>query len=196
MSGQHPQSLLRQTDPFTKHCKEWITGTPSVTQFLMTLLVVSYVLSWFIPVESLIENTPYSSVFCFEMYRLVVSPLAGNSLVNLILVATSFRSMGSRVESSHGSAAYVCVIVIITLTTNIAFATSCILLHYSAVPEALSYGSSGFWVVLFGLTSMECTQVSLIDIEKFCSFYIAIHRRNGVPSDLRTLNQSSEHIFM
>ena len=170
MSGQQPQSLPRPTDPFTTHCREWITGTPYVTQSLMALLVLSYIMSKFVPVVSLIENTPFSTVFCFEMYRLVVSPLVGDSVANLILVAISFRSMGTRVEYSLGSAAYVCVILTITLMTNIVFATSCILLHYFSVPAALSYGSSGFWVVLFGLTSMECTQVSLIRFGIFCIF--------------------------
>ena len=191
MSGQQPQPPLRMTDPFTSHCREWITGTPYVTQFLMTLLVASYILSWIIPVESLIENSPLSTVFCFEMYRLVVSPLVAGNLVNLILVASSFRSMGTRIESSLGSASYVCIIVIVTLTTNIVFATSCILLYYAAAPTALSYGSSGFWVVLFGLTSMECTQVSLIAMDKFRSFYVIIYSRNAY-------NTSNSHqlIFM
>jgi hypothetical protein len=125
----------------------------------MHVLIISYAISWLFPTEILIGNTPSFSVFGYEIYRLFLSPLAGDSLVNLVFVAFSFPSMGSRIEMCVGSCAYLFLIVIVSLITNVAFAVVCIILHHCTIPDALFYRSSGFWLVLFGLITVECSQV-------------------------------------
>lgn len=139
--------------------RDWISKTPFVTRNTMHVLIISYSISWLFPTEILIGNTPSFSVFGYEIYRLFLSPLAGDSLVNLVFVAFSFPSMGSRIEMCVGSCAFLFLIVIVSLITNIAFAVVCIILHHCTIPEAIFYRSSGFWLVLFGLITVECSQV-------------------------------------
>ena len=69
--------------------------------------------------------------------------------------------MGARMESSLGSSAFLVLIGTLTVLTNVIFVVVCLFLYYVAnVAEAVFYSCSGFWLVLFGLITIECLQVN------------------------------------
>ena len=73
----------------------------------------------------------------------------------LILVLLFFPAMGGRMESSIGSSSFLFMMGTISLLTNIIFNVICLLLGFVGTPEALFWSCSGFWVVLFGIITIE-----------------------------------------
>ena len=158
MSNQPPAS---NDNPILSYYREWSDKTPYVTRVTMIVLVVSYLVSFLVPTDTVLGNTPYFSILNFEVYRLILSPLVGNSIFNIVLIGLFFPGMGARMESSLGSSAFLVLIGTLTVLTNVIFVVVCLFLYYVAnVAEAVFYSCSGFWLVLFGLITIECLQVN------------------------------------
>lgn len=157
MSNQTPPS---NDNPLLSYYREWSEKTPYITRSVMITLIISYIISFFITTGDLLGNKAYFSILSFEPYRLVLSPLAGNSILNIVLVALFFPGMGGKMESSLGSSAFLSLLGTLTLLTNVTFVLVCLLLFFIAnIAESVFYDCSGFWVVLFGLITIECLQV-------------------------------------
>lgn len=149
------------SNPILSYFIEWSDKTSCVTRNIMITLFVCLIISFFFPAsENFLGNIPQYTIFKYQLYRLLCSPLVGNSLLNIILVCLFFPSIGGRLESSVGSASYLSLIILLTLFTSILFSLLCVVVFYSGVIEAIFYCSSGFWIVLFGLITIECWQVS------------------------------------
>lgn len=165
MSNQAPPS---NDNPLLSYYREWSEKTPYVTRSVMITLLVSYIISFFITTDDLLGNKAYFSILKFELYRLILSPLVGNSILNIVLVALFFPGMGGKMESSLGSSAFLTLLGTLTILTNMAFVVVCLLLYFVAsTAESVFYDCSGFWVVLFGLITMECLQVRLPCVVSF-----------------------------
>lgn len=144
-------------NPILSYYREWSEKTPYVTRSTMIILLVSYVVSFFIETDKLLGNKPY---FAYEAYRLFLSPLVGNTLLNVVLVGLFFPALGGRMESSLGSSAFLMLLGTLTLATNIMFVVVCFLLYYVAnLVESVFYECKSFWVILFALITIECFQV-------------------------------------
>ena len=124
----------------------------------MIVMIICYLLSFVFDAAMFLGNTPYFTIFSFEIYRLVTSPFVGNSIITLLLIALFFPTMGTKFETSMGSAAFLFLMGTLTLVTNVVFVMSCFLLNLLGLVEAIFYNCSGFWVVLFGLITVECMQ--------------------------------------
>ena len=148
-------------NPILSYYREWSEKTPYVTRSAMITLLVSYLVSFFIETDNLLGNRPY---FAYEVYRLFLSPLVGNTILNIVLVGLFFPVIGGRMESSLGSSAFLVLLGTLTLVTNILFVVVCFLLYYVAnVVESVFYECKSFWVILFGLITIECFQVSCFE---------------------------------
>ena len=145
-------------NPFLSYYREFEERTPFVTRISMMVMIICYLLSFFFDAAMLLGNTPYFTIYSFEIYRLVLSPFVGNSIITLVLIAMFFPTMGTKFETSMGSAAFLFLMGTLTLITNIVFVMSCFLLNLLGMVEAIFYNCSGFWVVLFGLITLECMQ--------------------------------------
>lgn len=159
MASQPSQPATAEGNPLLSYYREWTDKTPYVTRVTLIALVVSYLFSWLISTAEVLGNTPYFTVFCYEIYRLLLSPLVGNNFMSLALVILSFPSMGARVENCLGSCAFISLMGTLTLLTSGAFIMLCLLLNTFDMPEAMFFHCRDFWLVLFGLITMECTQV-------------------------------------
>ena len=157
MSNQ-PQS--NNDNPILTFYREWSDKTPFVTRSAMILLLVTYLVSFPVDLDGYFGNVPYFSILNFEVYRLFLSPFVGNSIFNVVLMALFFPAMGARMESSIGSSAFLILMGTLSTMTNVAFVLICLLLYYVGnLALAVFYSCSGFWLVLFGLITMECLQV-------------------------------------
>ena len=56
MSNQPPAS---NDNPILSYYREWSDKTPYVTRVTMIVLVVSYLVSFFVPSDTVLGNTPY-----------------------------------------------------------------------------------------------------------------------------------------
>ena len=157
MSNQ-PQS--NNDNPILTFYREWSDKTPFVTRSAMILLLVTYLVSFPVDLDGYFGNVPYFSILNFEVYRLFLSPFVGNSIFNVVLMALFFPAMGARMESSIGSSAFLILMGTLSTMTNVAFVLICLFLYYVGnLALAVFYSCSGFWLVLFGLITMECLQV-------------------------------------
>lgn len=157
MSNQEP---VNNANPILNYYREWSDKTPYVTRSLMIVLIISYIISLFVQSDKSLGNTAFFTILNYEVYRLILSPLVDNSIFNIILVALFFPGMGGRMENGFGSSSFLFLMGTLTLVTNVAFVVVCLCLYYLAgVAEAIFYDCSGFWVILFGLITIECLQV-------------------------------------
>ena len=130
--------------------------TPFVTRVSMVGVVFFYLFSWIYDMDKALGNVTYFTVFRFEIYRILLNPIVGNSLLNTIFMAMFYPAMGSKLEGSMSSALFLWLIGFITLATNVAFNFCCLLLYTINMPAAIFYSCSGFWTILFGLITIEC----------------------------------------
>jgi membrane associated rhomboid family serine protease len=160
MSNPEPAN---NANPILSYYREWADKTPYVTRSLMIVLIVSYIVSIFVESDKLLGNTPFFTMLNYEVYRLILSPLVDNSIFNIVLVALFFPGMGGRMENGLGSTSFLFLMGTLTLVTNVAFVAVCLFLYYiGGVAEAIFYDCSGFWVILFGLITIECLQVHFL----------------------------------
>ena len=78
------------TNPILHAYKEWVLKTPFITRNSMVLIIVIYVLSWFVLSTEAFANVPYLTVFRFQLYRMLLSPLVSNSLFSVSLAVELF----------------------------------------------------------------------------------------------------------
>lgn len=125
----------------------------------MVVIIAVYVLSFFFSLDVALGNTPYFSIFHFEVYRIVLSPLVGNSLITILLICFFYPMMGTRMETSIGSASYLMLLCTLSFVTNVLFDATCLMLYFVGTPVAVFWNCSGFWTILFALIVMECLQM-------------------------------------
>eukprot|EP01041_Mallomonas_annulata_P003460 gene3460-6886_t len=146
-------------NPILQYYQDWSSRTPFVTRSSMIGMVTLYIGSFFFKADLYLGNQAYFTVMHLELYRLILSPLVGNSILTIIMVALFFPTMGTKIEYSMGSSAFLCLLGILTLATNLLFDALCVSLHYAGSPLSLFWNCSGFWTVLFGLIVIECLQM-------------------------------------
>jgi len=138
---------------------EWSGNTPFITRSSMVGIVILYIASFFFSADVVLGNIPYFSVMHFEIYRIILSPVVGNSLITIIMICLFYPMMGTRMERALGSCEYFLQLCTFSLATNIIFDAICVSAYIFGVPEALFWGCSGFWTILFGLIVVECMQI-------------------------------------
>jgi hypothetical protein len=150
-ASEPPQNQLLAT------YQAWQAKTAYVTRAIIISVGVLSVLSLIgLDLTMYLGNTPAFSVFHFEIYRLVLSPLVGNSIITLIIMLFFFPAMGTQMEQQMGSAAFGGLVVSLTLIINFTFAFACTFLSFFGMPEALLQECAGFWVVLFAIITIDC----------------------------------------
>jgi membrane associated rhomboid family serine protease len=161
-----PNPAASNENPVLSFYQQWRERTPFVTRTLMITILVCYILSWFLISDQLLGNIPYFTIFQFEIYRLILSPIVGNSILDVIIVALFFPQMGAQLESSYGSGFFLTLNVILTLVINVTYITICIILYFLGMPEIIFYSCSGFWTIIFALMTIQCMQVLVVDDAK------------------------------
>ena len=150
-----------QENPIRRMYDDWSSKTPLVTRSSLIFIVIIYISSFFFSADVILGNTPYFTIMHFEIYRIILAPLVGNSLITILLILLFYPMMGSRMEYSLGSASYLSLLATFGLVTNISFDAICLLLYGFGTTEAVFWGCSGFWTILFALIVVECMQVGV-----------------------------------
>ena len=79
MSQQQPD-----TNPILHAYKEWILRTPFITRNSVVLIIIVYILSWFVNPTKALSDVPDETVLHFQLYRLVLAPFVGNSILSVL----------------------------------------------------------------------------------------------------------------
>jgi len=145
-------------NPLLSYWREFQERTPYVTRTSLIAMAICYLVSFFFNAEVTLGNVPFFTVFSFEIYRVVTAPFVGNSFLTLVMVVLFYPAMGTKMEASVGSAAFLYLMAAMTVVINIVFLAVCFLLYAVGMVEALFYSCSSFWLVLFALIVIECMQ--------------------------------------
>ena len=159
-----------QSNPVLQYYTEWSERTPYITRSVMVILVVTFVLSLFFNTDTAFGDIPHYTVYRLEVYRIILSPLVGNSLLMLVFAFMFFPAMGGRIEAGYGSAYFLYMLASFTVIINIIFTTFCLIMEMFGSTEMSFLNSSGFWTLIFALITMECVAVSNTDISMLFSW--------------------------
>ena len=160
MSSQPDQA--GSSNPFGTYIEEFQERTPSITKFLIISLIITYLISWIFATDEYFADIPYYTYFNFELYRLILSPWVGNSLILLIVGIIFLVGIGYKSENGQGSLHFLYDISLILLVTNISFGLLCIILYIGGQSSALLWSCAGIWYICFGLVTIECMQVYIL----------------------------------
>ncbi len=131
--------------------------TPLVTRYMITINAVSWVVGFFVNPSLALNCIPFFTILKFEVYRILTSPLVCQSVLSLVFAYISFVDHGKRLEFSMGSTAFAYLMMVLAAVTNVTFLVVCFTLNgLSGEPAYLYMQSSGIWIILFGLISIEC----------------------------------------
>ncbi len=148
-------------NPLIERYETFVSTTPLVTRVTLTSLVVCYLLSWALPLESSLCNTPLFTAMHLEVYRLLLSPLVSRSLLSLAFGVSTLGGLLKSHEATHGSTHTLLHILQLTLLTNVAFLTLSVFLYYAtSEPTFLLIQMSGPWQLIIPLLTESCTSPS------------------------------------
>lgn len=135
--------------------------TPLVTRYMITINAVSWIVGFFVDPSLALNCIPFFTILKFEVYRILTSPLVCQSILSLVFAYISFVDHGKRLEFSMGSTAFAYLMMVLAAVTNVAFLVVCFTLNgLSGEPAYLYLQSSGIWIILFGLISIECCKAN------------------------------------
>lgn len=162
MSGIHSDSVPPHDNPILKGYENYLTSTPFVTRVLLNGLVISYFVSWIVDLQYAMAFIPHFVVQYYEIYRVLTSVLVNQDFLSLAFAFFSFLRTGKLLEEAEGSATMAWLsIVVFTCFTNLLFLAAKICHAYMFNdPSVLLHGSSGIWMVLFGMMALECTHAT------------------------------------
>ena len=127
----HPSSSGAPGDnPVLTFYHNFLTTTPFTTRATLQTLLLLFLLSFFLPLDTWLSNTPLFTIQRFELYRLILSPLICVSFMSIVFVGMTFKSLGSRLEQAHGSIKLLLLMIQITVVVNTLFVAMCLLGYY------------------------------------------------------------------
>ncbi|CAM9882887.1 unnamed protein product [Discosporangium mesarthrocarpum] len=144
-----------QENPVRKAYDSWAAVTPFTSRMSMSLIVVSYLLSFFINFTPALSNQLYFTIENLEVYRIVTSALCSSGFLSIIFALMSFNQIGPRLEGSIGSTGMMVLIFTLDVLSNVVFLLVCGFLVMFGQRTARFNTASGFWNVLLPLIAIE-----------------------------------------
>jgi membrane associated rhomboid family serine protease len=149
--------LPPSSNPILDRYLEFRNGTPFVTRLMLASQVTCYILSFLVDTQKVTANIPYFTVYYFQIYRILLSPLLCNRFLSLAIAFLSFSEPGRRLERSIGSTAFLCLVTTLATLTNATYIIFAFLLCELTGNKSLLYQqASGIWLVVFGIITIEC----------------------------------------
>jgi membrane associated rhomboid family serine protease len=148
-----------ESNPVLTAYESYVRDTPLVTRYVLNSVVISYFMSFIVDPTFALGNIPYFTLFRFQLYRIVTSPLVCSSILNLFFAFMGFMNNGVKLEQSMGSALFGALFFKLTIFTNLLFLIVSILLYGLTNNEGYLAGVSvGVWTALLSIIAVECAQ--------------------------------------
>ncbi len=157
MSSSQPASSI-QSNPMLQSYQAWSERTPYITRISTITLVAIYIISFFLPLTYYLANIPYYTLYKYQIFRVVTSPLVGNSIFMLLLILLTYPALGLKMEASLGSGAFLSMLFTIDVLVNLSFLLLSTLAYIFGV-NSLRWECGNFWLILFTLLTIDCMQV-------------------------------------
>mmetsp|Transcript_18167 Transcript_18167/g.57058 ORF Transcript_18167/g.57058 Transcript_18167/m.57058 type:complete len:340 (+) Transcript_18167:1039-2058(+) len=144
-----------EENPFGRAYEDWRARTPLLSRVMAVGILVCYVASWLVDISWAVACIPYKTAFKGQVYRLVLSPLGGNSLLGALFAAFALGdSVGPRLERSLGTLSFGALTLVAVVGINLCFVALCLVAAASS-PEVALYVSAGAWSPLLTLITVE-----------------------------------------
>ena len=117
-----------QQNPMLRYYETWSATTPAVARLSIMGLVGVYLFSWLMDLSMYFANVPYYTIYSLELYRVVLSPLVGNSIMTVLIIFLFYPAMATRLENSMGSGAFLALLTTFSMATNLVFLFLCFLM--------------------------------------------------------------------
>ena len=148
-----------QPNPVLTAYESYQRDTPLITRYVLNSILISFFASFFFSPAYLLANIPILTIFKFQLYRIVTSPLICSDFLSLFFAFMGFMNNGVRLEQSMGSTLFAVLFFTLTIVTNILFLIISILLWGLTNNEGhLASASMGIWSVLLGIIAVECSE--------------------------------------
>lgn len=148
-----------QPNPVLTAYESYIRDTPLVTRYVLNCLLLSFFMSFLVNPAYALANIPLFTIFKFELYRVITSPLICTDILSLFFAFMGFMNHGIRLEQSMGSSLFGCLFFSLTLVSNGLFLAISVLLWGLTNSESyLVAASLGIWSVLLAIIAVECAQ--------------------------------------
>eukprot|EP00804_Cyclotella_cryptica_P001943 CCRYP_007373-RB/>CCRYP_007373-RB protein AED:0.38 eAED:0.38 QI:244/0.5/0.6/1/0.5/0.6/5/0/336 len=148
-----------QPNPILTAYEGYIRDTPLVTRYVLNSLLISFFLSFFVNPAYALANIPLFTIFKFELYRVLTSPLICTDILSLFFAFMGFMNHGIRLEQSMGSSLFAVLFFSLTLVSNLLFLIISIILWGLTNSQGYLVGvSMGIWSVLLAIIAVECSQ--------------------------------------
>lgn len=146
-------------NPFLTAYESYLRSTPLITRYVLNSILVSFFAGFFFSPAYLLANIPMLTLFKFQLYRIVTSPLICSDILSLAFAFMGFLNHGVKLEQSMGSSMFAVLFFTLTVVSNILFLVISILLWGLTNSDAyLVAASLGIWSVLLGIISVECSE--------------------------------------
>eukprot|EP00980_Cylindrotheca_fusiformis_P002925 scaffold681_cov130-Cylindrotheca_fusiformis.AAC.1 len=154
-----PSHLPPPNNPILEAYLNFKKETPLVTRYVITSQVTFFLLSYVVDPTAAVANIPHYAILQYQVYRIVLSPFLCNRFLSLVFAYFNFTDNGRRLERSMGSTAFLVLVFSIGITTNLFYISIAFLLKATTGSESLVFlPTSGIWIVLFGIVSIECSK--------------------------------------
>lgn len=148
-----------QPNPVSTAYESYVRDTPLITRYVLNATVISFFTGFFFSPAYLLANIPLFTIFKFQLYRILTSPLICTDILSLFFTFMGFMNHGVKLEQSMGSSLFACLFFTLTIVTNILFLIISILLWGLTNSDSYLAGASlGIWTVLLGIIAVECSE--------------------------------------
>merc|ERR1719356_1405731 len=162
-----------QPNPVLTAYESYCQNTPLVTRYVLNTIMITFLCSFFFSPAVYLANNPKDTVFEFQLYRLLTSPLLCESFLNLIFAFMGFLNHGVKLEESTGSTMFGLLFFTLTSISNVLFLIIEIQLWGLTGKDAyLNSKSMGIWAPLLGIIAVECVEAPEGSIRKLFVFEI------------------------
>jgi membrane associated rhomboid family serine protease len=146
-------------NPVLTAYESYLRDTPLITRYVLNATVISYFTGFFFSPAFLLANIPMFTIFKFQLYRIVTSPLICTDILSLFFTFMGFMNHGVRLEQSMGSSLFAALFFTLTIVANTLFLIISILLWgLTSNSNYLMAPSIGIWTVLLGIIAVECSE--------------------------------------
>ena len=152
------QAPPEDNNPINRAYEAWAARTPVVCRGLCVGLAACYGFSWILDLQRGLETVPFRIVRRFELWRLILSPCVGNSLLGTVVALFVLGDgVGPRLEQSWGSMRMMIATLTASIVINLSFCALCYLftMMIGSAEPALA-ATSGGWPLLLCLITIEC----------------------------------------
>jgi len=98
-----------QPNPVLTAYESYCRDTPLVTRYVLNVTVLSFLAGFLFSPAYLLANIPIFTIFKFQLYRIITSPLICTDILSLFFTFMGFMNHGVKLEVSSFQCCLLCI---------------------------------------------------------------------------------------